>query len=235
MIHFISFTFLLLFSTSPLFSFTTTMAGNFSSLLLCFVQLSYFFLNLPHLILPTALPLDEWVGISAQAGRLFHCEEMKDKKTGRIFSKLHTIFVVNVFSLFAHLLFLFLRQKTTKKNTFFFYFFLFMLQNEILSYPSCSPPLPPPLCSRLPGRDAVVSYPFTPFCSSPWLSCLLVTGYYFLVTFFHFFSIFFSLLRVVLLNERLSCAVHWYRAVPVLCLEFLLWVGGFNRMVVAAF
>jgi len=117
--HFISFTFLLLFSTSPLFSFTTTMAGNFSSLLLCFVQLSYFFLNLPHLILPTALPLDEWVGISAQAGRLFHCEEMKDKKTGRIFSKLHTIFVVNVFSLFAHLLFLFVRQKTTKKTPFF--------------------------------------------------------------------------------------------------------------------
>ena len=101
---FISSLLLFLFSASLLFShLLLRWLGLSLHFFFCFPLFSsvappYFKLHYPIL-------MGEWVGSSAQADRLFYLEEIKDKETGRIPSKLLTLFVVNVCSsLFACLL-----------------------------------------------------------------------------------------------------------------------------------
>jgi hypothetical protein len=71
---------LLLFSSClqpPSFSHLLLRWLELSLLLLSFVQFCCISFNLPHPILLSVSPLDEWVGSSAQAGRLSHREEIK--------------------------------------------------------------------------------------------------------------------------------------------------------------
>lgn len=107
--------------------------------------------------------------------------------------------------LLAYLLFLFLRQKTTKKTISFFLLPPHVTKWNIVSSLLLSPPVL--LCFRHLVLDAVALY--FPYLFLSVLVVLLVTGYYFLVTLYFVFL--FSICCVLCLNERLFCALYLIR------------------------